>query len=181
MIILTIITQSALCQMQHNIWQDNLYSAKLTALRLIIVCRWRTNCQWKCLLPNLLAEPLPKKDLQKDLADLCLPFPVSCATTWTQLSRLTNVPNLYVDDTANAADNATHLSCFIRAVFQCIRNARLKLTLENCHFGVRQVEFLKRTSSSEGVSPQTHKIQDFLNKIEIPQIEKRFAAISGGS
>ena len=59
------------------------------------------------------------------------------------------------DDTGIAAINATDLTQNIRAVFKCIRQAELKLTIEKCHFGVRQVEFLGRTISSEGVSPQT--------------------------
>ena len=78
----------------------------------------------------------------------------------------------YVDDIGIAADNATDLTRNIRAVFQCIRNAGLKLTIEKCHFGVRQVEFLGRTISSEGVSPQTHKIQNFLNKLRFPKSNK---------
>ena len=91
MIILTIITQSALCQTQHNTWQGNPYSASLTAFKFITVCRWRTNGQWKCLHSNLLAEHLPTGDLHKASADLCLLFQASCASIWTQLSRLTNV------------------------------------------------------------------------------------------
>ena len=71
----------------------------------------------------------------------------------------------YVDDIGIAANNATDLTRSIRAVFQCIRNAGLKLTIEKCHFGVRQVEFLGRTISFEGVSPQAQKIQNFLNKL----------------
>ena len=55
----------------------------------------------------------------------------------------------YVDDIGIAANNATDLTRNIRAVFQCIRNAGLKLTIEKCHFGVRQVEFLGRTISSQ--------------------------------
>ena len=78
----------------------------------------------------------------------------------------------YVDDIGIAANNATDLTRNIRAVFQCIRNAGLKLTIENCHFGVRQVEFLGRTISSEGVSPQAHKIQNFLNKLRFPKSRK---------
>ena len=93
MIILIIITQSALCQTQHNTWQGNPYSASLTAPRLIIACRWRTNVRSKCLLSILLAEPLPTKDLHKVSADLCLPFQASCASTWTQLLKQTNVLN----------------------------------------------------------------------------------------
>ena len=49
----------------------------------------------------------------------------------------------------------------------------MKLTIEKCHFGVRQVEFLGRTISPEGTSPQARKIHNFLDKIRfLPQIEK---------
>ena len=96
MIILTIITQSAFCQTQHNTWQGNPYSANLIALMLITVCRWQTNGQWKCLLSILLAEPLPTGDLHKALADLGLLFEASCLKNWTQLSRLTNVLNTWM-------------------------------------------------------------------------------------
>ena len=70
MITLTIISQSALCQMQHNTWQGRHYSASLTAPKHITACRWRTNVQWKCLQSILLAEPLRTKDLHKVSADL---------------------------------------------------------------------------------------------------------------
>ena len=78
----------------------------------------------------------------------------------------------YVDDIGIAANNATDLTRNIRAAFQCIRNAGLKLTIEKCFFGVRQVEVLGRTISSEGVSPQAHKIQNFLNKLRLPKSKK---------
>ena len=78
----------------------------------------------------------------------------------------------YVDDIGIAANNATDLTRNIRAVFKCIRKAGLKLTIEKCHFGVRQVEFLGRTISSEGVLPQSHKIQNFLNKLRFPKSKK---------
>ena len=78
----------------------------------------------------------------------------------------------YVDDIGIAANNATDLTRNIRAVFQCNRNAGLKLTVEKCHFGFRQVNFLGRTISSEGVSPQAHKIQNFLNNLRFPKSKK---------
>ena len=78
----------------------------------------------------------------------------------------------YVDDIGTAANNATDLTRNIPAVFQCFRNAGLKLTIEKCQFGVRQVEFLGRTFSFEGVSPQAHKIQNFLNKLRFPKSKK---------
>ena len=95
-IILTIITQSALRQTQHNTWQGNPYSASLTALRLITACTWRTNVQWKCLHSILLADFLPTNDLHKASADLWLFFRASCASNWTQLSKLTNVLNTWM-------------------------------------------------------------------------------------
>ena len=78
----------------------------------------------------------------------------------------------YVDDIGIAANTAMDLTRNIRAVFKCIRNAVLKLTIERCHFGVRQVEFLRRTISSEGVLPQSHKIQNFLSNLIFPKSKK---------
>ena len=78
----------------------------------------------------------------------------------------------YVDDIGIAADKATNLTRNIRAVFKCIRQAGLKLIIEKCHFGVRQVDFLDITNSSEGVSPQSHKIHSFLCKLRFPKSKK---------
>ena len=78
----------------------------------------------------------------------------------------------YVDDIGIAANNATDLTRNIRAVFKCIRQAGLKLTIEKCYFGVRQVEFPGRTISPEGVSPQARKIQKFLDKLRFPKSKK---------
>ena len=75
----------------------------------------------------------------------------------------------YVDDIRIAANNATDLTRNIRAVFKCIRQAGLKLAVEKCHFGVRQVEFLRRTISPEGISPQARKIQKLLDKLRFPK------------
>ena len=78
----------------------------------------------------------------------------------------------YVDDIGIAANNATDLTRNIRAVFKCIRQAGLKLTIEKCHSGVRQVEFRGRTISAEGISPQTRKIQNFFDKHRFPESKK---------
>ena len=50
----------------------------------------------------------------------------------------------YVDDIGIAANDVKHLCANIRTVFECIRNAGLKLTMSKCHFGVKQVDFLGR-------------------------------------
>ena len=71
----------------------------------------------------------------------------------------------YVDDIGIAANNSTDLTRNFRAVFKCLREAGLKLTIEKSHFGVRQVEFLGETISPEGISQQARKNQNFLDKL----------------
>ena len=83
----------------------------------------------------------------------------------------------YMDDIGIAAFNDTDLTRNIRPVFQCIRQTGLKMAIKNCHFGVRQVEYLGRTISSEGLSSQTHKIQKFLGKLRLPKWEKAFLGL----
>ena len=78
----------------------------------------------------------------------------------------------YVDDFGIAANNATDLTQNIRAVFKCIRQAGLKLTIEKCHVGVRQVELLRRTISPDGISPQARKIQIFVDKLRFSKSKK---------
>ena len=68
----------------------------------------------------------------------------------------------YVDDIRAAANNATDLILKIRSVFKCIGQAGLKRTIEKRHFGVRQVEFLRRRNSPEGISSQ--ETQNFIEK-----------------
>ena len=78
----------------------------------------------------------------------------------------------YVDDIGISANNATDITRNIRAVFKCLRQAGLKLTIEKCHFGVRQVEFLGRTISPERISPQARKTQNFLDNLRITKSKK---------
>ena len=50
------------------------FSGSLIALKLIAVCRRRTNSQWKRLNSFFVTELLPREDLNKVLADLWLLF-----------------------------------------------------------------------------------------------------------
>ena len=78
----------------------------------------------------------------------------------------------YVDDIGIAVNNDTDLTRNIRALFKCIHQAGLELKNEKFHFGVRQVEFLGRTYSSEGVSRQPRKIQNLPSKLRFPKSRK---------
>ena len=85
----------------------------------------------------------------------------------------------YVDDIGIAGNNATDLTRNIWAVFKCISRTGLKLTIEKCHFGVRQVELQGRTISREEISPQARKIQNFLDKLRFPKSEKELQRYLG--
>ena len=55
----------------------------------------------------------------------------------------------------------------------------MKLTIENCYFGIRQVEFLGRTISPEGISLQARKSQKFLDKLRFPKSKKALQCYLG--
>ena len=78
----------------------------------------------------------------------------------------------YVDDIGIAANTPEQMTRNLRAVFQCLRKAGLKLSMANCHFGVQEVYFLGRTITTKGVAPQKQKITKFLEKVKFPRSEK---------
>ena len=78
----------------------------------------------------------------------------------------------YVDDIGIAANDTKQLCINIKTVFECIRNAELKLSMSKCHFGVEQVDFLGRTITPDGVAPQADKVKDFLAKLRFPKSKK---------
>ena len=76
-----------------------------------------------------------------------------------------------VDEIGIAATNAMDLT---REVSESIRQARLKFTIEKCHFGGRQNEFPDRTFSSHRILPQNNKIQNFPQKLRFPKSQQNF-------
>ena len=78
----------------------------------------------------------------------------------------------YVDDIGIAANDTKQLCINIKTVFECIRYAGLKLSMPKCHFGVKQVDFLGRTITPDGVAPQADKVKDFLAKLKFPKSKK---------
>ena len=78
----------------------------------------------------------------------------------------------YVDDIGVAATDADQLIVNLRATFQCIREAGLKLSMHKCHFGATEIDFLGRTITPEGVKPQKERITNFLEKTKFPKSKK---------
>ena len=78
----------------------------------------------------------------------------------------------YVDDIGIAANDVDHLIKNLKATFECIRHAGLKLTMHKCHFGATEIGFLGRTITPEGVKPQEERITDFLDQTKFPKSKK---------
>ena len=79
-----------------------------------------------------------------------------------------------IDDIGIAANTPEQLIKNLQAVFQCLRKAGLKLSMAKCHFGVQEVDFLGRTTTTNGVAPQKQKIDKFLEKVKFPRSKKHF-------
>ena len=78
----------------------------------------------------------------------------------------------YVDDIGIAANTPEQLIKNLRAVFQCLRKAGLKLSMAKCQFGVQEVDIHGRTITTKGVAPQKQKIAKFLEKVNFPRSKK---------
>ena len=78
----------------------------------------------------------------------------------------------YVDDIGIAANDVDHLMMNLRATFKCIQEAGLKLTMHKCHFGAKEIDFLGRTITPQGVKPQKQNVQNFLEKTKFPKSKK---------
>ena len=78
----------------------------------------------------------------------------------------------YVDDIGIAANNAEQLINNLRATFQCIQQAGLKLTMHKCHFGATEIDFHGRTITPSGVKPQRPRVQNFLENTKFPKSKK---------
>ena len=74
----------------------------------------------------------------------------------------------YVDDIGIAANKATDLTRNIRAVFECIRQAGLKLTIEKCQLAVRRFHSIYYFSFSFPYYPTTLDINIY-NQEEVKQ------------
>ena len=78
----------------------------------------------------------------------------------------------YVDDFGIAGKTPQQLIKNLRAIFQCLRKAGLKLRLAKCHFRVQEVDFVRRTKTTERIAPQKQKIAKFLEKVKFPRSKK---------
>ena len=85
----------------------------------------------------------------------------------------------YVNDLdIGARDTNEKLEKF-RAVFTFIRESGMKLAPDKCAFGLREIEFLGNTITSEGLTPITQKITTFLQTFRMPRNPKKVKRMIG--
>ena len=99
-----------------------------------------------------------------------------CLSAFSSFIReyLDPVPNAdqcaqYVDDIGIAASTPQQLIRNLRAVFQCLRKAGLKLNIAKRHSGVREKNFLGRKITTKGVAPQKRNTAKFPEKVIFPR------------
>ena len=78
----------------------------------------------------------------------------------------------YVDDIGIAAKDTKQFCTNIITVFECIRNAGLKLSMSKNYFKIKQVDFWGRTITPNGVAHQADKVKNFLSKLRFPKSKK---------
>ena len=77
-----------------------------------------------------------------------------------------------VEDIGIATKPPQQLIKNLRAVFQCLRKAGLKLSMVKCYFAVQEVDFLGRTITTNVVAPQKQKITKFPENVKFPRSKK---------
>ena len=148
--------------------QEKSFSANWTAPRLTTAFRWLNTNPSKCSLSIQQVEHFLIVALPRVSADHFLHFMRKYLDRAIKADQFAQ----YVDDIGIAANDTKQLCTIIKTVFECIRNAGLKLSKSKCHFGVKQVNFLGRTITPDGVAPQVDKVKDFLSKFGFPKSKK---------
>ena len=151
--------------MQHSTWLGKTCSATLIVPRHITASNWPTNNQSNYSHSTLQVEHLHTEDWHKDLAVPYRHFRDSYVNTSTDPVIKADQCAQYVDDIGIAAKTHDQLIKNLRAVFQCLRKAGLKLSMAKCHFGVQKIDFPGRTITTKRVAAQKQNIAEFLEKV----------------
>ena len=100
-------------------------------------------------------------------------------SAFSSFIRKYHVPVIKADQCAQCFDNIgivvntpQQLIKNLRAAFQCLWKAGLKLSIAKCHFGEQEVVFLGRTITTKRVAPQKQMITKFIEKFRFPWSQK---------
>ena len=85
----------------------------------------------------------------------------------------------YVDGTGVGAQDLPDMLEKLSAVFMCIGESGMKLATDKCAFGLKEIQFLENTITSEGVTPLKQKIATFLRTFKMPKNAKQTRRMIG--
>ena len=97
----------------------------------------------------------------------------SCMREYLDIVTKADQCSQYVEDEGIAPNDANHLIKNLKATFECIRKARLKLTMHKCHFGATEIDFLRQNNHSRGRQITKGKNNNFPRTNQIPKTQKK--------
>ena len=84
-----------------------------------------------------------------------------------------NLCTQFMDDTGCGLETHEQMIPTFRQMFDCLRKSGLRLTPHKCEFGMTSINFLGNTITSQGLKPETEKIEKFLKTMKLPAIVRR--------
>ena len=78
-----------------------------------------------------------------------------------------------MDDIAAGGNFFDEKILALRKTFDCFRESGLKLSAKKCEFGTTKIDYLGSTITPKGISPESTKIEKFLEQIRMPNIVKQ--------
>ena len=118
--------------------------------------------QLNFLHSTLLTEQLYNNNLHKNWVVAYHLFRALFVSTSIHLSRLINV---YITSTISVKQPTSDRK--LRALFQGLREAGLKLSTAKWHFRVQEIDVIGRKITTNGVAPQKQKTARFVKKKQI--------------
>ena len=90
-----------------------------------------------------------------------------------------NICTQFMDDIAAGVNEFDELIPVLRKIFDCLRTSGLKLSAHKCEFGTTKINYLGSTITPKGISPESEKIQKFLDQIRMPTTVKQVKRLIG--
>ena len=79
----------------------------------------------------------------------------------------------YVDNLGIAACSFEEFITSLGAIFVCIEKAGLKFSAGKCEFGLKEMRFLGKTITTEGIQPDKKKVSDILSTLKVLKTPKQ--------
>ena len=90
-----------------------------------------------------------------------------------------NLCRQFTDDIGCGVETFEEMGPTIRQIFDCLRKSGLRLTPHKCEFGMTSIDFLGSTITSNGLTPETAKLEKLLKTMELPATVRQVKRLVG--